>query len=158
MDEVDNERLARLHRFGVPPPIAEWDGWMCPTIDEVRQLQSLMAQEEARDRDRPQPEASTIRRGFDAPNWLLVGQHGMVEYLSRRPQLDATQYARQHPVIIPHYAELDAAPATTSAADDNSLASLIATSASAPVDLTMFDVVGASGDGDDASHTPPPTQ
>ncbi len=38
LDLVDNERLARLHAYGVPAPIVVWDGWRHPSEAEVAHL------------------------------------------------------------------------------------------------------------------------
>jgi hypothetical protein len=46
LDPLDSERLARLHIYGEPAAIPEWDGWRNPTIDEVQELHDIMDQED----------------------------------------------------------------------------------------------------------------
>jgi hypothetical protein len=45
LDPLDSERLVRLHVYGEPAAIPEWDGWRNPTIHEVQELHDIMDQE-----------------------------------------------------------------------------------------------------------------
>jgi hypothetical protein len=109
LDPADNERLVRLHIYGEPPAIAAWDGWRHPSHDEVQTLHDIMDQEDHRAQQRVSRDAPIRARGFEAPGWLLVGQSGVVEYLTHRPQGTASQYTVDHPVALPYFAELDTA-------------------------------------------------
>jgi hypothetical protein len=40
--KTDQERLERLDQLGVPPALPEWDGWWCPTYDNITRLQLVM--------------------------------------------------------------------------------------------------------------------
>jgi hypothetical protein len=79
-------------------------------------------------------------RRFNLPGWLLVGQFGIVEYLTNRPQAVATQYTVDHPIALPYYAKLDNAsgvlatglpPSTAAPYSGNPLLG------SAPIDVDM---------------------
>ncbi|KAF8059516.1 hypothetical protein FPV67DRAFT_1675087 [Lyophyllum atratum] len=39
---VDNDRISRLDRWGVPPSLPQWDGWYHPTTDDITRIQTLM--------------------------------------------------------------------------------------------------------------------
>jgi hypothetical protein len=61
--KTNQERLERLDQLGIPPAIPEWDGWWCPTYDDITRIQLLMhidGEENA-------------RCGFQDFEWLLVG-------------------------------------------------------------------------------------
>ena len=57
--------------------------------------------------------------GLNAPGWLLAGQTGRVEYLTRRPQRAAEEYLLSHSVDIPSYLELGGGQPATQASDGN---------------------------------------
>lgn len=120
LDNIDNERLERLRRFGAPPEISLWGGWRHPSEGEIRQLHAIVAQEEARESNRPPGEASARHSRPESSSWLLMGQTGLVTYLTRRPQLDAERYASDNQVIVPSYSELETT--TMTAASGNPLA------------------------------------
>jgi hypothetical protein len=48
LDAIDNERIARLHRYGTPAAITEWDGWRHPSRDDIRVLHAIMESEAQR--------------------------------------------------------------------------------------------------------------
>ena len=121
-DEVDNERLARLHRFGVPPAMAGWGGWRHPTEGEILQVHAAMTAEMAAWEVREGNQRSLCPSGLDSSRWLLVGQDGQVEYLTLRPQAVADGYAQNHPITLPSYAELDGALQTQAPVGGNPLA------------------------------------
>lgn len=160
VDPIDNERLVRLHIYGEPPAIAAWDGWRHPTRDEVQILHDIMDFEDYRMSQRAPSDVPLPIRAVDLPNWLLVGQTGVVEYLTERPQAVASQYATRHPVALPFFTELDAqstAPASLDATmappSDNSLGGQVA------MDVGMAanaDIVSSSGthSGRDIATTP----
>ena len=114
LDVVDNERLTRLRAYGVPPPIPAWDGWRHPSEGEVTHLHQVMEVEESRsarsNSERNRINVPVHRQGLDAPAWLLVGQDGLVEYLTHRPRQTAEEYASNHPIDLPVYAELTQLP------------------------------------------------
>jgi hypothetical protein len=71
----------------------------------VQELHDIMAAEEDQ----------IGRRPIEGPSyhpWLIIGQNGSVEYLTHRPQASASQYAADHPVSLPYYAELEATSST----------------------------------------------
>ena len=41
-DDIDNERLARIHTHTAPPAIPEWDGWRYPSAQEVARLHLIL--------------------------------------------------------------------------------------------------------------------
>ena len=116
LQAVDNEHVARLRRYGEPQAIAAWDGWRSPTPEEVRSLHATMAEEELRSAERGNTQP---RMGLNAPGWLLAGQTGRVEYLTRRPQRAAEEYLLSHSVDIPSYLELGGGQPATQASDGN---------------------------------------
>ena len=138
LDPTDNERLARLHIYGEPPAIAEWDGWRHPTRDEVQTLHDIMDLEDYRLSQRVPSDAPTQVRVNETPNWLLVGQTGVVEYLTSRPQAMASQYTITNPVTLPYYVELDTptSPAIPPPLD----ATMAPPSGNPPVDTATTDV------------------
>lgn len=74
--EYDDERLHRLDLHGIPPAIAEWDGWRLPTTDDLLRLSIVMKLEE-------------VNKGIfslEGPNWLLFGESPYRRYLSSRPE------------------------------------------------------------------------
>jgi hypothetical protein len=81
-------------------------------------------------------------RGFDAPAWLLVGQTGMVEYLTQRPQAAVSSYDQNHPVALPFLAELDPLAAITTTSSSGAAAAVAPSGGnlpegSAPIDVDM---------------------
>jgi len=56
------------------------------------------------------------RQGMDSPSWLLVGQDGIVEFLTHRPRQIAETYALSHPVDLHSYSELESPPVPIAAA------------------------------------------
>jgi hypothetical protein len=114
LDHIDNERLARLRRFGAPPAIAWWDGWFCPSSDEVQGIHDMMSVEDTRSSNRGRGDNPSHRQGFDSPAWLLVGQTGVVEYLTQRPRDVASLYAGNHPITLPMMTELGDTTAASS--------------------------------------------
>ncbi|KAF8071444.1 hypothetical protein FPV67DRAFT_1666937 [Lyophyllum atratum] len=42
---VDDERLERLERRGVPPAMPQYDGWYYPTVDDITRIQTLIESE-----------------------------------------------------------------------------------------------------------------
>jgi hypothetical protein len=109
IDPHDNERLARLRTYGVPPAITEWNGWHHPTPEEVHTLHAIEVCESTRPSCRGPRDASAPTRDLTTTAWLLVGRTGVVEYLTHRPQDAASQYAASHPIPLPSYTELDGA-------------------------------------------------
>ena len=107
--------LARLHAYGVPAPIAVWDGWRHPSKAEVAHLHQIMDHEETR------AAAQTTRDvheavhqwGMDAPSWLLAGQDDIVEFLTHCPcqAAETSRYMSTHTVNLPAYMELASPPA-----------------------------------------------
>jgi hypothetical protein len=106
LDAIDNERISRLLRFGTPPAITDWSGWRHPIDAEVLRLYDIMEVESTRLQNRTGDTPDHLQ-GFNAPSWLLVGQNGMVEYLTNRPQSVAERYATDNPFIPPDYTELN---------------------------------------------------
>jgi hypothetical protein len=94
-EEVDNERLERLRVYGAPPAIPGWDGWRCPTSDDMRRIQQLIANKNA-----------VEAPGFelrDKPEWVRVGEDGIFQYLTHRSEGTALNYSTLHPVVLPTY-------------------------------------------------------
>jgi hypothetical protein len=87
LDTLDNERLARLHIYGEPHAISDWDRWHHPTLNEVRILHDITDQEDLRNVGRDPRDVLGHLRGLESPAWLLAGQMGVVEYLTGRPQV-----------------------------------------------------------------------
>ena len=106
LDAVDNGRVSRLLRFGEPPSIPSWDGWRHPKEGEVLRLYDILETESSRQPSRPGNTPDHLR-GFRAPSWLLVGQSGMVEFLTHRPQAVVEQYAMDNAFMPPDYDELN---------------------------------------------------
>ncbi|KAF5379172.1 hypothetical protein D9615_006027 [Tricholomella constricta] len=50
-DNVDDDRLVRLCRYGIPPAIPQWDGWRQPTRDDIARLHVLLDCEKERGLD-----------------------------------------------------------------------------------------------------------
>ena len=50
MDSIDNERIARLRRYGEPRAIMAWGGWQHSTSEEVQALHATMVEEALRSR------------------------------------------------------------------------------------------------------------
>ena len=101
-DEIDNERLARLHIYGTPPPIVEWDGWRTPSEGDIARLHTLVDMaEDHPPAPRNSGTAPDHRLGLEAPAWLLVGQDGLVTHLTHRPTSTAQDYAMSHPTFAP---------------------------------------------------------
>jgi len=101
-DDIDNERLARLHIYGTPPPITNWDGWCSPSEGDIAQLHTLVDMVE----DRPPTPCNSgaapdHRQGLEAPAWLLVGQDGLITHLIHCPASMAQDYATSHPAFAP---------------------------------------------------------
>ena len=96
--------------------IAAWDGWRSPTPEEVRSLHATMAEEKLRSAERGNTQP---HMGLNAPGWLLAGQTGRVEYLTRRPQRAAEEYLLSHSVEIPSYLGLGGGQPATQASDGN---------------------------------------
>jgi len=145
IDPLDNERLARLHIYGEPPAITEWDGWRHPTTEEVQTLRDIVDQEDNRPPRRAPRDAPARVGNTTATAWLLVGQTSMVEYLTHRPQVTASQYAAGHPTSLPFYTELDSA---TSSAVARALPSGNLLGGPATTDVVMAinaDIVPLSG-------------
>ena len=109
LDPIDNEHIARVLRFGIPPAIAGWDGWRHPTEAEVLRLHDIMDVETPRP-TRQGGDASDRQQGLRASSWLLVGQDGVVEYLTHRPQSIAEEYHNNHSFLPPDYDKLNAPP------------------------------------------------
>jgi hypothetical protein len=57
------ERLERIDRLGTPPAIPDWDGWWCPTYNDITRIQLLMSID-AEEHRRP---------GFQDFEWLPAG-------------------------------------------------------------------------------------
>ena len=94
-DELDNERLERLRVYGVPPAIPAWDGWRCPTDEDMRRIHQLVAYravQEAPDYDH------RTERG-----WSRVGDDGIYQYLTDRTESSALSYRNLHPVSLPSF-------------------------------------------------------
>ena len=106
LDPVDNERIARVRRYGIPRSMTNWDGWRHPSFEEVQTIHDIMSAEDERTPERERNNAPDHRRGFESPAWLLVGQNGMVEFLTHRPRAEVERYARDHPIALPSYSEL----------------------------------------------------
>ncbi|KAF4609970.1 hypothetical protein D9613_010370 [Agrocybe pediades] len=100
---VDDDRLARLAKFGVPPTIPAWDGWWTPSSDDVLRVTTIMAQEE----DRIPPILSLEARG-----WLLVGENPVQRYLAMRtPEDDDTTDREMIDAVDPDTTDLPSANA-----------------------------------------------
>jgi len=41
-DTIDNERITRVRAYGIPPAIAEWDGWRPLSCVEVARLHTIL--------------------------------------------------------------------------------------------------------------------
>jgi len=105
LDETDNEQLAQLQRYGIPPAITAWDGWRHPSERDIACLHLIMEVAE----DRPlaphnRDNVPNYRQGLEAPAWLVTGHDGIRLHLSSRPEGIAQAYAAQHPVVLPHTA------------------------------------------------------
>ena len=101
-DEIDNERLARLHIYGTPPPITNWDGWRSPSEGDIACLQPIVDMVE----DQPlapcnSSNAPDHQQGLEAPVWLLVGQDGFITHLTHRLASLAQSYSAAHPAFAP---------------------------------------------------------
>ncbi|GLB37188.1 hypothetical protein LshimejAT787_0402390 [Lyophyllum shimeji] len=77
---IDDDRVVRLDRTGVPPAIPQWDGWRHPTTEDITRVQTLMYLElEERNMD-----------CLESRDWLRVGQDVHFRELpSRRGQYPA---------------------------------------------------------------------
>ena len=102
LDAIDDERLARLERYGSPAAIPEWDGWFEPTLAEVRTVLGTVENEQRLD---------PTLAGLQSVNWLLVGEDGRVARLNRRPTSSAA-----YTPALPQYPELDANVAASTGA------------------------------------------
>ena len=141
LDAIDDERIARLARYGTPAAIPEWDGWFEPTRDEV---QTVLGAIEAEMR------ANRELLGLRSPSWLLVGEDGIDARLRHRPSTSTI-----HTPVLPQYDELDANAATTAGAPGNTtvLATADETMANA-VDESPAGQPATTGPGDDAMGGP----
>lgn len=95
-DTIDNERHARLRAYGTPPAIHGWDGWRYPSNQDIARLHTIIDGE-----NRAVDEDFRNERG-----WAVVGTTGLFECLEHRPQDEVQEYARHHPVPLPHFPEL----------------------------------------------------
>ncbi|KAH9474192.1 hypothetical protein JR316_0013507 [Psilocybe cubensis] len=73
----DDERLARIDRFGVPPAIPEWDGWRQPSEDDRLRLYVLMSLDE---------KAKPKCQGFQHYTWIRIGDPAFQRFLKFRDQ------------------------------------------------------------------------
>ena len=113
-DEIDNERLARVRAYGIPPPIPEWDGWRHPTDDDISRINMLVAHRAAKEAP-----------GFDhrrVRGWTQVGEDGIFSHLSLRSSSDASRYHNLHPVTLPSYPSLNTT--TPSSTEDTHMSSV----------------------------------
>ena len=62
-NNIDNDRLAHLDTFGVPPIIPKWDGWWVPSTDDIIQVHALWLREEK----------ENCYCQDDSDDWLQVG-------------------------------------------------------------------------------------
>jgi hypothetical protein len=99
LDDVDNERIARIHAYGIPAPIPEWDGWRHPTDEDMQRIHQLVAYRSAR-------EAPGNDHRLDR-GWTRVGETGIFEYLYERPEAAARLYRETHPVRLTNHPSLD---------------------------------------------------
>jgi len=143
-DEVDNERLERIRAYGAPNPIPEWDGWRCPTDDDLRRIHQLMAHRAAREAP-----------GYDyrrERGWTLVGEDGIFQYLTTRNDSAASSYRTFHPITLPSFPALDAivplsAPDThMSAADSTDAHTSVAGPSPMDVETTAHAVASQPSD------------
>jgi hypothetical protein len=71
---IDNDRMERLQRYGIPPTIPDWTGWYTPTYDDVRRLKYFYHQNP---------------RGYvlDSPYWIRYGASHLPTVLVSRPNI-----------------------------------------------------------------------
>jgi hypothetical protein len=103
-DDIDNERIARIHAYGIPTPIPEWDGWRHPTDEDMRRIHQLVAYRSSREAP-----------GYDhrlERGWTRVGETGTFAYLYERAEAAAQRYRETHPIQLPVYPSLDQVPTT----------------------------------------------
>jgi hypothetical protein len=90
---VDDERMDRLRRFGVPPTISEWTGWFTPSYEDVRRLKYFY---------HLHPTAYNL----DNPYWVRYGADHLPVILVSRPNIppfDPPVWGAQNaaPVLAP---------------------------------------------------------
>jgi len=105
LDETNNEQLARLQRYGIPPAITAWDGWRHPSERDIAHLHLIM--EVAEDRPLAPHNRDNVPdycQGLEAPAWLVTGHDGIRLHLSSQPEGIAQAYAAQHPMVLPQTA------------------------------------------------------
>ena len=74
---IDDERLQRLRRFGVPPTIDEWAGWYVPDYDTLRRVKYMFHTD------------TTDSYNLDSPYWITYGgEHTPTLLVSRHDAID----------------------------------------------------------------------
>ena len=130
-DELDNERLERLRVYGVPLAIPAWDGWRCPTDEDMHHIHQLVAYravQEAPDYDH------RTERG-----WSRLGDDRIYQYLTDRTESSALSYRNLHHVSLPSF-PLPPSTGSTSGADThmsapNPVGPTTSTEAHAPMEV-----------------------
>ena len=117
IDALDNERIARMRAFGMPPPIPQWDGWRDPSQEEIWRIRQSMTDEDALRRCRQHAGTPDViseqQAASSSSQWLLVGGDGVSLHLTQRSAIAAHEYEVEHPVALPAYPALAPVAAPT---------------------------------------------
>ena len=104
LNETDNERLAQLQRYGIPPAINGWDRWKHPLERDIACLHLIMeVAEDCPLAPRNRNNVPDYCQGLEAPAWLMTGHDGIHLHLSFQPEGIAQAYAAQHSVVLPQH-------------------------------------------------------
>jgi hypothetical protein len=132
LDEIDNERLERLHAYETPPAISAWDGWYHPQPEELLWVRLLIVGQEAREARREIRYDHRLEEG-----WTLVGETGIFQYLRHRPENVSVEYRTTHPVVLPKFEALDGMPSTLDVDTNMSAPETVDANASAVLAVPM---------------------